>query len=83
MKTIFFLMIPSLFLTASELLITQGYAQEKDSACSLSVEKALKQVSEEAIKTRCQCYRQDSRDWICYTYYQKQKKDQLWYTKTK
>jgi len=46
---------------------TQGYAQYKSYACDLSVEKALKIGSEEDIISRCQCYKQDGNDWLCYT----------------
>ncbi|MDH5464862.1 MAG: hypothetical protein OEW60_04475 [Thiovulaceae bacterium] len=76
MKSFFIVLLLSFtFLQASELSITQGYAQDKDDACRISVEKVLKNNQESAIKTRCQCYRQDSRDWICYTYFKPQKND--------
>ena len=75
MKKFLLFIFSILTLQATELSIMQGYAQDKDEACSLSVNKVLKRVDESAIKTRCQCYRQDSRDWICYTYYEQKKKD--------
>ena len=76
MKSFFlFFLFSFIILDASELSITQGYAQYKDDACRISVEKVLKNNQESAIKTRCQCYRQDSHDWICYTYFEPQKND--------
>lgn len=47
--------------------MTQGYAQYKSQACDLSVQKALKIGLEEDIINRCECYKQDGNDWICYT----------------
>jgi len=66
------LLIALLLLTLSLLAkdsekTTQGYAQYKSYACDISVKKALKLGLEEDISSRCECYKQDGNDWLCYT----------------
>lgn len=46
---------------------TQGYAQYKSLACDISIKKALKFGLEDAISSRCECYKQDGNDWLCFT----------------
>ena len=65
-STLLFLLTLSLFAENKEKM-TQGYAQYKSQACDLSVEKALKVGPEEDIISRCECYKQDGNDWLCYT----------------
>ncbi len=56
-------------LAAQEVKTVQGYASSESEACEISVAKALKKADEDAIKSRCECYRQDGGDWLCYTDY--------------
>lgn len=64
--TLILLLTLSLFAEDKE-KTTQGYAQYKSQACDISVDKALKIGIEEDIISRCQCYKQDGNDWLCYT----------------
>ena len=68
MKALTLLTLLTLSILAEEKeKMTQGYAQYKSYACDISVEKALKIGVEEDIISRCECYKQDGNDWLCYT----------------